>query len=223
MKTLDEAFLHTLKDIYWAEGALYKALPKVIRSVGNAELKLLFEAHHEETKGHAEILKEVFASIGEKASGEKCDAMAGLLKECDGLIEEASGHALDVALIGAAQAIEHYEIARYGTLREWAKVLDHVQAHKLLSQILDEEKAANSKLTALAVMAVNEAGASRKVAKDGDKSSGAKADAKKPASRDEGKSSKSDDAKSAKSDEGKSKSDDGKSKSDEGKSAKSKS
>ncbi|MCL4065836.1 ferritin-like domain-containing protein [Pseudomonas sp. GX19020] len=162
MKTLEDAFLHTLQDIYWAENALLKALPKVSKSVNNAELKVAFDDHLSETKGHVATLDKVFKSIGQKAAGEKCDAMAGLLKEADGLIEEAEGHALDVALIGAAQAVEHYEIARYGTLREWAKVLGHEEAHGLLGSILDEEKAANAKLTALAVMAVNEAGKKRK-------------------------------------------------------------
>lgn len=162
MKTLQEAFEHTLQDIYWAENALHKALPKVSKSVGNAELKKALDDHLKETKGHIAILEDVFKSIGKKASGEKCDAMEGLLKEADGLIEEAEGHALDVAIIGAAQAVEHYEIARYGTLREWAKVLGHEDAHTLLTSILDEEKAANAKLTALAVMAVNEAGKKKK-------------------------------------------------------------
>lgn len=158
MKTLAEAFEHTLQDIYWAETALAKALPKISRSVNNAELKLLVDDHLKETKGHIKTLEAVFKSVGQEASGAKCDAMAGLLKEADGLIEEAEGHALDVALIGAAQAVEHYEIARYGTLREWAKVLHHDEAHGLLTSILDEEKAADAKLTALAVMAINEAG-----------------------------------------------------------------
>lgn len=158
MKTLQDAFEHTLQDIYWAENALLKALPKVSKSVNNAELKRAFDDHLSDTKGHIATLDKVFKSIGQKATGEKCDAMAGLLKEADGLIAEAEGHALDVALIGAAQAVEHYEIARYGTLREWAKVLGHDEAHTLLSSVLDEEKAANARLTALAVMAVNEAG-----------------------------------------------------------------
>ncbi|GLK63948.1 DUF892 family protein [Paracoccus kondratievae] len=162
MKTLQDAFEHTLQDIYWAENALSKALPKVAKSANNAELKVAIEDHLTETKGHIKTLEAVFKSIGKKAEGEKCDAMDGLLKEADGLIEEASGHALDVALIGAAQAVEHYEIARYGTLREWAKVLGHEEAHTLLTSILDEEKAANSKLTALAVMAVNEGGKASK-------------------------------------------------------------
>ena len=162
METLAEAFEHTLQDVYWAENALTKALPKVSKSVNNAELKTAIDEHLKETKGHVKTLEAVFKSLGQEAKGEKCDAMDGLLKEADGIIEEASGHALDVALIGAAQAVEHYEIARYGTLREWAKVLGHEEAHTLLSTILDEEKAANSKLTALAVTSVNEAGKAKK-------------------------------------------------------------
>lgn len=156
MKTLADAFEHTLQDIYWAETALSKALPKVSKSVNNAELKSAIDDHLKETKGHIKTLDAVFKSIGKEAKGEKCDAMDGLLKEADGIIEEASGHALDVALIGAAQAVEHYEIARYGTLREWAKELGHDEAHTLLTSILDEEKAANSKLTSLAVTVVND-------------------------------------------------------------------
>jgi ferritin-like metal-binding protein YciE len=159
MKTLAEAFEHGLQDVYWAETALTKALPKVSRSVGSAALKKAVDAHLEETKGHVKKLDAVFKSIGKTASGEKCDAMDGLLKEADGLMKDAQGHALDVAMIGAAQAVEHYEIARYGTLREWAKVLGHDQAHTLLSSILDEEKAANATLTSLAVTAINESGA----------------------------------------------------------------
>lgn len=162
MKTLNDAFEHTLQDIYWAENSLIKALPKVSKSVNNAELKAAIDEHLKETKGHVKTLEAVFKSLGQEARGEKCDAMEGLLKEAAGIIAEASGHALDVALIGAAQAVEHYEIARYGTLREWAKTLGHEEAHTLLSSILDEEKAANSKLTALAVTAINEAGSKKK-------------------------------------------------------------
>lgn len=162
MKTLADAFEHTLQDIYWAENAMAKALPKVIAAVGNADVKKALEGHLTETKGHVKTLEQVFSSVGLKASGEKCDAMAGLIKEADGLIEEGEGHALDVTLIGAAQAVEHYEIARYGTLREWAKELGHDEAHTLLSSILDEEKAANAKLTSLAVTAVNGGSAKKK-------------------------------------------------------------
>lgn len=162
MKTVKDAFEHTLQDMYWAENALTKALPKVSKAVNNAELKVAVDEHLKETKGHVKTLEAIFKSIGQEAKGEKCDAMEGLIKEADGLIEEASGHALDVGLIGAAQAVEHYEIARYGTLREWAKVLGHEEAHTLLTSILDEEKAANAKLTALAVMSVNEGGRASK-------------------------------------------------------------
>ena len=132
-----------------------KALPNVAKAAGNAEFKALVQDHLAETKQQIQILTQVFASIGEKATGVKCDAIEGLIKETDGIIKEASGVALDASLIAAAQAVEHYEIARYGTLREWAKVLGHTEAHDLLSQILDMEKAANSKLTAVAVSVVN--------------------------------------------------------------------
>lgn len=155
MKTLSEIFKHTLKDIYYAETALTKALPKMAAAAGNADLKAAFTHHLEETRGQIKMLDKVFASVGEKPSGEKCDAIEGLLKEGEGLMKEATEVALDAALIGIAQAVEHYEIARYGTLREWAKELGHAQAHDLLSQILDQEKAANATLTGLAVKKVN--------------------------------------------------------------------
>lgn len=155
MKTLSEIFTHTLKDIYYAETALTKALPKMASAAGNAELKAAFAHHLDETRGQIKMLDKVFASVGEKPAGEKCDAIEGLIKEADGLMKEATGIALDAALIGAAQAVEHYEIARYGTLREWAKELGHAEAHDLLSQILDQEKAANATLTGLAVKKIN--------------------------------------------------------------------
>lgn len=157
MKTLAEAFHHTLQDIYYAEKALTKALPKVAAAAKNAEFKALVTAHLAETKEQIALLDKVFTSLGEAPTGVKCDAMDGLIKETDGIIKEATGVALDASLIAAAQAVEHYEIARYGTLREWAKVLGHTEAHDLLSQILDMEKAANSKLTGLAVTVVNTA------------------------------------------------------------------
>lgn len=155
MKTLADAFHHTLQDIYYAEIALTKALPKVAKAAENAEFKALVLAHLAETKQQITILDAVFASIGEQAKGVKCDAIDGLIKETDGIIAEATGVALDASLVAAAQAVEHYEIARYGALREWAKVLGHTEAHDLLSQILDMEKAANSKLTGVAVNVVN--------------------------------------------------------------------
>ena len=155
MKTLAEAFTHTLHDIYYAETALVKALPKMASAAGNAELAQAFTQHLGETRQQIAMLDKVFVSIKEKPAGEKCDAIEGLIKEADGLMKEATGVALDATLIGIAQAVEHYEIARYGTLREWAKELGHTVAHDLLSQILDMEKAANATLTGLAVKKVN--------------------------------------------------------------------
>lgn len=156
MKTLSDAFEHTLQDIYYAEKALVKALPKVEKAANGKALKDAVTEHLEETKGQVKTLEKVFKSIGKEAKGEKCDAIEGLIKETEGIIKEASGDALNVALIAAAQAVEHYEIARYGTLREWAKELGHDEAHDLLTEILDQEKAANSKLTNLAVSKLNE-------------------------------------------------------------------
>lgn len=155
MKTLDDAFRHTLQDIYYAENALTKALPKVAKAASNPEFKALVLAHLAETKEQIAILDTIFAAIGEKAVGEKCDAIEGLIKETEGIIKDASGIALDACLIAAAQAVEHYQIARYGALREWAKVLGHTEAHDMLGQILDMEKAANSMLTGIAVNVVN--------------------------------------------------------------------
>lgn len=155
MKTLADAFSHTLQDIYYAEQRLTKALPEAAKATRHAGLKKALTDHEAETREHIAILKKVFKSIGEKAEGVKCDAIDGLIKECEGVIEEASAPALNAALIGACQAIEHYEIARYGTLKEWAKVLGHADAHDLLSQILDQEKAANHKLTNLAITSIN--------------------------------------------------------------------
>lgn len=155
METLAELFEHTLQDIYYAENAIAKALPKVAKAVKDTQLKQAVEAHLTETKGQIATLKKVFATIDKKPEGVKCDAIEGLLKEADGLMEEAKGAALDAGLLAAAQAVEHYEIARYGSLREWAKVLGNEEAHVLLSEILDQEKAANAKLTTIAVTAVN--------------------------------------------------------------------
>ena len=156
MKTLADAFEHTLKDIYYAENALTKALPKTGAAATSKDLKQALKDHLAETKTHVSTLEKVFKSIGKKAGGEKCDAIEGLIKECEGVIEEAkAARAKDALIIGCCQAIEHYEISRYGTLREWAKELGHTEAHDLLSQILDQEKAANHKLTHLAVTAVN--------------------------------------------------------------------
>jgi len=155
METLAELFEHTLKDVYYAENAIAKALPKVSKAVKNPDFKKAIDQHLEETKGQIKTLDKVFKTIAVKPEGVKCDATDGLLKEAEGLIEEAKGVALDAGLLAACQAVEHYEIARYGSLREWAKVLGNEEAHVFLSEILDQEKAANSKMTNLAVTAIN--------------------------------------------------------------------
>jgi ferritin-like metal-binding protein YciE len=159
MKTLADAFEHALHDVYYAENAITKALPKVIDAVTNGELKTALKDHLAETKGQIKTLNAVFKSLGKKASGEKCDAIEGLIKETDGVIEDAKGAvARHAAIIGCCQAIEHYEISRYGTLREWAKELGQSEAHDLLSSILDQEKAANHKLTHIALTTINKPG-----------------------------------------------------------------
>lgn len=158
MKTLKDAMVHTLQDVYFAENAISKALPKVIEATTNPELKKGLQDHLAETKEQISILKKVFKSVGAEAKGEKCDAIEGLIKECEGVIEEAKGAtARNATIIGCCQAIEHYEIARYGTLREWAKALGEDEAHDMLGVILDQEKAANAKLTTIAVGSVNKA------------------------------------------------------------------
>lgn len=164
MKSLADIFEHTLQDIYYAETAITKALPKVAQAATSPELKQAAESHLAETREQIKKLDQVFKSIGKKASGEKCDAIEGLIKEADGLMKEAEGTALDAGLLAACQAVEHYEIARYGSLREWAKDLGHEEAHTLLSEILDQEKATNNKLTNLAVTSINKASSKAKAA-----------------------------------------------------------
>jgi len=160
MKTLADAFEHTLQDMYYAENAIAKALPKVIKEVSQADLKGALSDHLAETKQQIKVLDKVFATIKAEPQGEKCDAIEGLIKETDGILEDAEGAVAKHAAVAAAcQAIEHYEIARYGTLREWAKALKNDDAHTLLSEILDQEKAANSKLNAIAIDSLNKGSA----------------------------------------------------------------
>ena len=158
MKTLADAFSHTLKDVYYAEHAIVKELPNVKKGVSNPDFKAALELHLKETKQQIVILDKVFSSIDMKAEGEKCDAIEGLIKETNSIIEESDGPvAKHAALAAECQAIEHYEISRYGTLREWAKALGNEKAHTLLSEILDMEKAANNKINAIAIDQLNKA------------------------------------------------------------------
>lgn len=157
MKSLADVFEHTLQDVYYAENAIVKALPKVIAAVANDDLKAALQHHLKETKDQIKVLDEVFKSIGKTAKGEKCDAIEGLIKECEGVIEASKGPvAKHAAIIGCCQAIEHYEIARYGTLCSWAKELDLDGAEALLRETLEEEKAADEHLSALAENPVNQ-------------------------------------------------------------------
>jgi len=150
MKNLAEIFEHTLQDVYYAENAITKALPKVAKAAKSAELKKAAEEHLAETKDQIKKLEQVFKSIGKKASGEKCDAIEGLIKEADGLMEEAEGTALDAGLLAACQAVEHYEIAGYGSVSTFARVLNYDDAAKLLKQTIAEEEMTDKKLTHLA-------------------------------------------------------------------------
>lgn len=157
MKTLADAFEHTLKDIYFAENAIVKALLEASTAAVNKELKEALKHHAVETKGDVETLRAVFKSINKKPEGEKCDAIEGLIDECNGAIAEARGPiAKDAMIIGCCQAIEHYEIARFGTLRAWAKALGLDPAHALLTQIIDDHKAADHKLSYLAILTINQ-------------------------------------------------------------------
>jgi ferritin-like metal-binding protein YciE len=152
MSKLRETFLDELSDIYDAEHQLTKALPKLAKAAEDETLKEAFESHLEETENHIQRLEEVFEIFGEKAKGKKCKAMKGLVEEGEELIKEDAG---DAGLICGAQKVEHYEIATYGSLATWAEILGEKDAAKLLNETLDEEKAADDKLTEIAESVVN--------------------------------------------------------------------
>jgi len=156
-KTLDDLFYDTLKDIYYAERKILKALPKMARAAGSAELKAAFEKHKNETEVHVERLQQVFEILGKRAQGKTCPAIDGIVEEGEEIIEEFKGMpALDAGLIASAQAVEHYEITRYGTLKRWATVLGMKDAAKLLDQTLSEESRTDEALTGLADASANE-------------------------------------------------------------------
>ncbi len=157
-KKLDDLFLHTLKDVFYAENAITKALPKMSKAAHSKALKQAFETHLKQTEGQIERLEQVFKIIGQKAEGVPCEAIKGILKEGDEVADEFKGsHALDAGLIAAAQAVEHYEISRYGALRTWAEELGMNHAAKLLQATLEEEEATDRSLTKLAEKKVNTA------------------------------------------------------------------
>jgi ferritin-like metal-binding protein YciE len=156
IRTMDDLFVHTLRDIYYAEKQILRALPDMIKKSNDPKLKEGFQTHLRETQGHVQRLEEVFDLHGQDVKGVDCPAIDGIIEEADDVAGEvADKTVLDAALIAAAQAIEHYEITRYGTLVAWAKELGRNDCAALLQQNLDEEKATDKKLTAMAVSNVN--------------------------------------------------------------------
>ena len=161
-KTLHDAFLDELRDAYDAEKQLTRALPKMAAAATAAALRTAFTDHLEETAGHVTRLEQVFTSLGEKPRGKHCDGVAGIVEEGKAVMEMPfDADTMDAALIAGGQRAEHYEMAAYGTLVAWARAMGHTEAADLLQQTLDEEKAADEKLTAIAEGGVNRAAARR--------------------------------------------------------------
>ena len=156
IKSLDDLFVHTLRDIYYAEKQIVKSLPDMVDKATNPMLKQGFQKHLQESKGHVERVEQVFEMHGVEAKGVNCPAIDGILAEANDVAGEVDDkQVLDAALIAAAQAVEHYEITRYGTLIDWAKQLGRDDCAAVLKQNLDEEKATDQKLTELAESKVN--------------------------------------------------------------------
>jgi len=156
MSTLQDLYLDELRDLLNAEGQIIKALPKMAKKASSPELQQAFQSHLEETKGHVERLNQIFEKMGEKPRSKKCKGMEGIIEEGKDVMEEAENEeVLDAALIAAAQRVEHYEMAAYGTVRTYARLLGDEQAARLLQQTLDEEGETDKKLTALAESGIN--------------------------------------------------------------------
>ena len=158
--TLHDAFIDELRDTYDAERQLTKALPKLAKAATNPKLREAFESHLEETQGHVERLEQVFASLEEKVRAKHCDGIAGIIDEGKSIMEEDFDEVtMDASLIAAGQRAEHYEMAAYGTLVAWARAMGHNEAADLLQETLDEEKAADKKLSQLAEGGINQSAA----------------------------------------------------------------
>ena len=156
-KVLDDLFHDTLKDIYFAEKRILTTLPKMAKAAHNEELSQAFEEHRAQTEGHVERLQQIFSIIEKKPQGKTCDAIVGITEEGAEIMKEYKGSpALDAGLLAAAQAVEHYEISRYGTLRTWAEELGLSEAASLLQSTLDEEKVTDATLTKIAESVVNQ-------------------------------------------------------------------
>jgi len=156
MQTLDDLYTDMLKDLYSAEKQLVKALPKMAKNAQSPDLQKAFQEHLKQTEGHVERIERIFSDLGGSPRGKKCVGMEGLVEEGNELLQEqVDPDVLDAGLIAAAQKVEHYEIASYGTVRTWAEHLGYNQAAQLLQQTLDEEGEANKKLTQLAESHIN--------------------------------------------------------------------
>jgi ferritin-like metal-binding protein YciE len=156
MKNLRDLFEETLRDIYYAEKAILKALPKMAKKASSEDLSAAFEEHRQQTEGHVERLEQIFKMLDKAARGKKCEAIEGLTKEADEIIKEAETDTVrDAGMLAAAQAVEHYEISRYGTLKAWAEKLGMNDAAQLLDETLQEEKETDEKLTELAESEIN--------------------------------------------------------------------
>jgi ferritin-like metal-binding protein YciE len=156
METLQDLFLETLKDIYYAEKAILKALPKMAKKASSEDLAAAFETHKDETEGQVARLEEIFTLLGKPARGKKCHAIDGIIEEGQEIIKEAKDDTVrDAGMLAAAQAVEHYEISRYGTLKAWAEKLGLNEAAELLDATLEEEKTTDEKLTELAESEIN--------------------------------------------------------------------
>lgn len=156
MQDLQDLFLDNLKDLYNAEKQLLRALPKMAKAAENEELRMAFQTHKEETQGHIERLEQIFHRLGKRPAGKTCKAMQGLIEENKELMEEdAEPDVLDAGMIVGAQKVEHYEIAGYGSMVEWAKLLGDKESAQLLAQTLDEEEKTDKKLTQLARKSIN--------------------------------------------------------------------
>jgi ferritin-like metal-binding protein YciE len=155
-KMLSDLFYDTLKDIYFAERQILKSLPKMAKAAKSAELRQAFLTHRDETEVHVERLQQVFEIVGKRAQGKTCEAIKGILEEGDEIIEDYEGsEALDAGLVAGGQAVEHYEMSRYGTLKTWATQLGMKDAAALLDQTLQEEKKTDALLSKLAQSSVN--------------------------------------------------------------------
>jgi ferritin-like metal-binding protein YciE len=156
IKTMDDLFLHTLQDIYYAENKIVKSLPNMIANANDAQLKSGLQSHLGETKGHVQRLEQVFQMLGKTATSVDCPAIDGIINEAEDVSGEVENkEVLDAAIIAAGQAVEHYEITRYGSLIAWAKRLGRSDVAKVLEKTLKEEKAADKKLTTIAESKVN--------------------------------------------------------------------